>query len=107
MKAQGFLARIYVHSQEGVQKQSRSWGLTHIADAAAQTSHFTPAQAGQIFDKVKPRLSVIHHATVNDASREQLISAVRAEYPSGPLVINEDLAVYEITKVRELQGSRF
>ena len=70
-----------------------------------QTSHFTPAQAGQIFDKVKPRLSVIHHATVNDASREQLISDVRAEYASGKLVINEDLAVYEISKVRPVSAS--
>ena len=32
---------------------------------------------------MRPRLAVIHHATVNDASREQLISDVRAEYPEG------------------------
>lgn len=48
-----------------------------------QTSHFTPTQAGQIFEDVKPKLAVIHHATVNDASREALISVVRAEYPTG------------------------
>ena len=41
-----------------------------------QTSHFTPQQAGQIFSAVKPKLSVIHHATVNEASREALISDV-------------------------------
>lgn len=41
-----------------------------------QTSHFTPTQAGQIFNLVKPKLAIIHHATVNDASREQLISQV-------------------------------
>ncbi|CAL8465140.1 g4675 [Coccomyxa elongata] len=62
------------------------------------TSHFTPTQAGEIFDDVKPRLAVIHHATVNDASREPLLNAVRDAYPKGALVINEDLAVYEITK---------
>lgn len=66
---------------------------------AVQTSHFTPTQAGEIFDDVKPRLAVIHHATVNDASREPLLNAVRDTYPKGALVINEDLAVYEITKV--------
>lgn len=62
------------------------------------TSHFTPAQAGQIFNRTRPRLAVIHHATVNDASREALVSDVRAEYPVGGLVINEDLAVYDISK---------
>ena len=41
-----------------------------------QTSHFTPAQAGQIFNRTRPRLAVIHHATVNDASREALVSDV-------------------------------
>lgn len=64
-----------------------------------QTSHFTPKQAGEIFDNVRPRLAVIHHATVNEASRAPLLAAVREAYPRGPLVINEDLAVYEISKV--------
>ena len=45
---------------------------------AVQTSHFTPAQAGEIFNLTKPRLAVIHHATVNDASREALVSDVRS-----------------------------
>ena len=43
-----------------------------------QTSHFTPAQAGQIFNRTRARLAVIHHATVNDASREALVSDVSA-----------------------------
>jgi hypothetical protein len=42
----------------------------------AQTSHFIPEQAGEIFKLVQPKLSVIHHATVNDASREALITDV-------------------------------
>lgn len=50
-----------------------------------QTSHFTPTQAGQIFEDIRPKLAVIHHATVNDASREALISVVRAEYPTGAI----------------------
>ncbi|KAK9908353.1 hypothetical protein WJX75_006483 [Coccomyxa subellipsoidea] len=62
------------------------------------TSHTTPAQAGRIFRDVGARLSVIHHADVNDASREALITETREEYPEGRLVINEDLAVYEVTK---------
>ena len=51
-----------------------------------QTSHFTPTQAGQIFEDIKPKLAVVHHATVNDASREALISVVRAEYPTGAVL---------------------
>lgn len=53
---------------------------------------------------MKPRLAVIHHATVNDASRAPLLAAVRDEYPRGALVINEDLAVYEISKARHRLG---
>lgn len=56
-----------------------TWKVTSAIDiftSATQTSHFTPAQAGQIFNLTKPRLAVIHHATVNDASREALVSDV-------------------------------
>ncbi|EIE20382.1 Metallo-hydrolase/oxidoreductase [Coccomyxa subellipsoidea C-169] len=72
--------------------------LSYESQYLLNTSHFTPKQAGEIFDDVKPRLAVIHHATVNEASRAPLLAAVRDEYPRGALVINEDLAVYEISK---------
>lgn len=52
-----------------------------------QTSHFTPAQAGQIFNKTRPRLAIIHHATVNDASREALVSDVSLSPSSAPLTL--------------------
>jgi ribonuclease BN (tRNA processing enzyme) len=42
-----------------------------------QTSHTTPREAGSIFRQVGARLSVVHHADVNDASREALITDIR------------------------------
>jgi hypothetical protein len=48
---------------------------------AMQTSHVTPQQTGPILARIRPRLAVLHHLIVNDASRDAIISAVRANYP--------------------------
>ncbi len=49
--------------------------------ASSQTSHVTPEQSGPILQRVQPRLAVLHHLIVNDASRDAIITAVRANYP--------------------------
>lgn len=41
----------------------------------------TPEQAGPILAATRPRLAVLHHLILNDASRPDIISAVRAGYP--------------------------
>ena len=41
----------------------------------------TPEQSGPILARVRPRLAVLHHLTVNDASRDAIVSAVRVGYP--------------------------
>lgn len=61
------------------------------------TSHVTPEQSGPILDRIRPRLAVLHHLLVNDASREAVVTAVRAGGYRGELAINEDLDVFEIT----------
>ena len=62
-----------------------------------QTSHVTPEQAGHIFKAVQPKLGVLHHLLVNDASRPAIVSAVRQSY-DGPIIINEDLMAFDLSK---------
>ncbi len=62
-----------------------------------QTSHVTPEQAGHIFKAVEPKLGVLHHLLVNDASRSAIVTAVRQTY-HGPITINEDLMAFDVTK---------
>ena len=62
-----------------------------------QTSHVTPEQAGHIFKAVRPRLAVLHHLLVNDASRPAIVTAVRENY-DGPVIINEDLMAFDVSK---------
>ena len=63
-----------------------------------QSSHVTCEQSGPILARLRPRLAVLHHLTVNEASREAIVSAVRSNGFGGPLAINEDLEVFEVSK---------
>ena len=63
---------------------------------ALQTSHVTPEQAGHMFNFAQPKLGVLHHLLVNDASRSAIVTAVIENY-DGPIIINEDLMVFDVT----------
>ena len=41
-----------------------------------QSSHITCQQAGPILSRIKPRLAVLHHLMVNDASRDLIVEQV-------------------------------
>jgi len=81
--------------------------VTAAAGAAAESpeqlkrigsNHTTPAQAGEIFSRVKPRLAVYNHLLLFGGARaEDLIPATRAKY-AGPLMVGEDLLQIEIGK---------
>lgn len=62
-----------------------------------QTSHVTPEQAGHLFKVAQPKLGVLHHLLVNDASRSAIVTAVRKTY-DGPITINEDLMAFDLTR---------
>ena len=62
-----------------------------------QTSHVTPEDAGRMFNFAQPKLGVLHHLLVNDASRAAIVTAVRKNY-DGPIIINEDLMGFDVTK---------
>ncbi|DBA85336.1 TPA: hypothetical protein ACH3X2_006023 [Trebouxia sp. C0005] len=61
------------------------------------TSHVTPEQAGHLFQAAQPKLGVLHHLLVNDASRSAIVTAVRETY-DGPITINEDLMAFDLTR---------
>lgn len=61
------------------------------------TSHVTPEQAGHLFKAAQPKLGVLHHLLVNDASRSAIVTAVRETY-DGPITINEDLMAFDLTR---------
>ncbi|TPG46736.1 MBL fold metallo-hydrolase [Rhodanobacter glycinis] len=54
--------------------------------------HTTPAQAGEVFARTKPRLAVYSHIVPPTAAKQDLIPPTRKSYP-GPLVVGEDLMV--------------
>jgi hypothetical protein len=66
--------------------------LTPTSQRLARTSHVTVAQAGPLLRALAPapRLAVLHHLQVNDATRAPIVSGVRAGGYAGPLAVNED-----------------
>jgi len=56
--------------------------------------HTTPEQAGQVFDRVAPKLAVYSHIA-GDLSDRQLLDRTRKTY-RGPLVVGHDLMVLEV-----------
>jgi ribonuclease Z len=68
--------------------------------------HTTPEQAGEIFNRVKPKLALYSHISPPVAKAEEIIPVTRKTY-SGPLKIGEDLMtidVGEIVEVRRLDA---
>lgn len=50
-----------------------------------------------MFNFAQPKLGVLHHLLVNDASRPAIVTAVRENY-DGPITINKDLMAFDVTK---------
>lgn len=57
--------------------------------------HTTPEQAGEVFDKARPRLAVYSHIAQPGAAESELIPPTRTKY-SGRLEVGEDLMVIEV-----------
>jgi len=80
--------------------------VTAVAGSAAENpqqlkrigaNHTTPEQAGEIFDRTKPKLAVYNHLLLfGSAKPEDLIPATRKKY-DGPLVVGEDLLQIDIS----------
>jgi ribonuclease Z len=59
--------------------------------------HVTPEQAGEVFERTKPRLAVYSHIVLSTATADDLVPATRKTY-NGPLEVGEDLMVIEVGK---------
>jgi ribonuclease Z len=58
--------------------------------------HTTPAEAGEVFSRIHPKLAVYSHITIVGAAQEaDLIRLTRTTY-QGPLVLGEDLMVINV-----------
>jgi ribonuclease Z len=59
--------------------------------------HVTPEQAGEVFERTKPRLAVYSHIVLPTATAGDLVPGTRKSY-RGPLEVGEDLMVVEVGK---------
>jgi ribonuclease Z len=64
--------------------------------------HTTPAQAGEIFTRVKPKLALYSHISPSSAAAEEVIGPTRKIY-SGPLQVGEDLMTVEVGEKVQVQ----
>jgi ribonuclease Z len=64
--------------------------------------HTTPEQAGEVFERTKPKLAVYSHIVLPNATEEDLIPPTRKIY-SGPLELGEDLMVIEVGEKVEVR----
>lgn len=67
--------------------------------------HTTPAQAAEIFIRVKPKLGLYSHITPSSASVEAIIGPTRKIY-AGPFAVGEDLMTVEIGEEIKVQRYR-
>lgn len=69
------------------------------ADSPMLAHHTLPAQAGEVFSRVAPRLAVYSHVDVSqDISDARLVEMTRVTY-QGPLVVGADLMSFDVGEV--------
>ncbi|WFU18615.1 MBL fold metallo-hydrolase [Bradyrhizobium sp. CB3481] len=59
--------------------------------------HVTPEQAGEVFERTKPRMALYSHIVLPTATTDDLVPPTRKTY-GGPLEVGEDLMVIEVGK---------
>ena len=84
----------------------RAHATFHTPEQIEQTIplHTTPRQAGEIFNRVKPRLALYSHISPPHVPDEELVARTRENY-SGPLEVGSDLLA--ITVGEEVQVRSF
>lgn len=80
--------------------------LIHEVSASPQTGvavHVTPEEAGQVFDRVKPKLAVYSHIILPpNFTLSDLVARTRQTY-KGPLEVGEDLMVIIVGETVKIQ----
>lgn len=67
--------------------------------------HVTPAQAGEVFARTRPRLAVYSHIVQPVATEQDLIPPTRTTY-TGRVEVGEDLMVIEVGEMLEIRRPR-
>jgi ribonuclease Z len=67
-----------------------------LAELIVNGAHTSPAAAGMVFDKAGARMSAMWHLAVDHQTVGPVFSEVRAHH-DGPVVISQDLTVFDIS----------
>jgi ribonuclease Z len=68
-----------------------------LAEMIVNGAHTSPAMAGKVFKRAGARMSAMWHLVVDHDTIGPVFSEMRTEY-DGPVVISQDLTVFNITK---------
>jgi ribonuclease Z len=68
-----------------------------FAEAVVNGVHTSPAMAGKVFERAGARMSAMWHLAVDHESVGPVYSEMRTEH-DGPVVISQDLTVFDISK---------
>ena len=60
-------------------------------------NHTSQSEVGAIFQKLQPRLAIATHLSINEYSIVPILSGIRSTYPTGPLAIAQDFAVWDVS----------
>jgi ribonuclease Z len=68
-----------------------------LAEAIVNGAHTSPAMAGKVFERAGARMSAMWHLVVDHDTVGPVFSEMRTHY-DGPVVISQDLTVFNITE---------
>jgi ribonuclease Z len=68
-----------------------------VAEMVVNTAHTSPAMAGMVFERAGARMSAMYHLVVDHDTIGPVFTEMRTRH-DGPVVISQDLTVFNITK---------
>ena len=69
----------------------------NLAEAIVNGAHTSPAMAGKVFERAGARMSAMWHLAVDHETVGPVFSEMRTQH-DGPVVISQDLTVFNVTK---------
>jgi ribonuclease Z len=77
---------------------SQKGGMTlPVAEMIVNSAHTSPAMAGMVFERAGARMSAMYHLVVDHDTIGPVFTEMRTRH-DGPVVISQDLTVFNITK---------
>ena len=72
-------------------------GIRNLAEMIVNGAHTSPAMAGMVFERAGARMSAMWHLVVDHETVGPVFSEMRTRH-DGPVVISQDLTVFNVTK---------